>query len=96
MGGALGGGGALCWIVTVREALEQSMNFEVSAAVVETLELTPSVQENQAETDDTSAIKTIAFGISGDVKPADSLFPRGEGCVSMRSSDPDARDKYWW
>jgi len=65
--------------------------LEVSAAVVETPELTPSVQENQAETDDTSAIKTIAFG---NLRRCETCgFPVSEGrrlCLDCEAATPDA------
>jgi len=65
--------------------------LEVSAAVVETPELTPSVQENQAGTDDTSAIKTIAFG---NLRRCETCgFPVSEGrrlCLDCEAATPDA------
>jgi len=65
--------------------------LEVSATVVETPELTPSVQENQAETNDNSAIKTIAFG---NLRRCETCgFPVSEGrrlCLDCEAATPDA------
>ena len=65
--------------------------LEVSAAMVETPELTPSVQENQAETDDTRASKTIAFG---NLRRCETCgFPVSEGrrlCLDCEAATPDA------
>jgi putative methionine-R-sulfoxide reductase with GAF domain len=73
------------------ESHEPAAAVAVNTAPAETPELTPGVQENQAEADDTSPIKTIAFG---NLRRCETCgFPVSEGrrlCLDCEAATPDA------